>query len=165
MANNGPNTSNMNTVGVVCARSWFAPRTPAENGTQLDELNPDGTLRNENAAPNAQTQNQNTETNPGGPGGRGVREDEDEDQRSTMDAQCRPIKDFTRLLSCYFCCSTERKNRRNAYDAPPEIVRVPAGSVISPTPPPPRESPERSPLAVSRLPSRESVTPTRCTLV
>lgn len=164
MANYGPNTSNMESGEAVCARSWFAPRTTAGNDTLLDDLNPDGTVRNENAAPNVQNQNQNTETNQGGSGGGGVGEGEDQDQGSTIDAQCRTIKDFARLFSCCFYCSTEGKNRGKTYDAPPKIVRVSAGGVITPTLPPPRESPERSPLPISRLPSRESVSPTRCTL-
>lgn len=164
MATYGPNTSNVESGGAVCARSWFAPRTTAGNAIPLDSLNPDGTVQTENAGPDAESQNQATATDQGGPNGEdSTRREEDEtgDQGSAIDTQCRPIRDLGRLFSCCFYCSSKGKERGRSHDATPRIVE--AAGVISPTPPPPQETPEQSP-ARARLPPRESVSPTRCTL-
>lgn len=164
MADYGLHTNNLEVRGIACAPSMFIQRSNAEDDIELDNLNRDGTVRTENAGPSGQNQNQNqnqnTSTNQGGSGGDDVRDGDD--QGSTIDAQCRPLKDFTRLLTCCFYCSTKGKDRGRTHDAPPKIVNAPLG--IDPTRPPPQETPEQSPPQ-AKLPPRASVSPTRCNIL
>lgn len=161
--------NNSEARGIACASSMPIQQSSTGDGIELDNLNFDGTVRVGSAGPSAQDQDQITsipQINQGGSGGANVKEGEDSDQGSTIDAQCRPCKDFVRLFTCGLYLSTKGQDRGRSHDATPKIVDVPEGSRISPTYREPQEPPPppQSPPPPSKLPWYNSVTPTRCTL-
>lgn len=129
--------------GIVCAPSTFIQHSSAGDGIEMDNLDPDGTVRVGNAGPSAQDQDQITPITPidqGGSGGAALKKGEDSDEESTIDAQCRPIEDFVRLFTCGIYPS-KKGQERGTHDATPKIVDIPEGSRISPTYHEPQEPP------------------------
>ena len=150
MAIHVPNTNNVQLGEIVCAPSSSVPQTNPED-IELDELNPDGTRRTENADPGAEDQIQNIaptqegsseeslirqEENEPGSGNRNENENENENQNenetSVVDTKCISLKDIGRLFSSCFYCSSKRENRG---DPPPRLVNIQGRGVITPTRP------------------------------
>lgn len=144
--------NNVKSGGIVCAPSSSAPQTNPEEDIELNELNPDGTRRTENADPGAEDQVQNVaptqegsseesllrrEENEPRSGNRNENENENdnenENETSVVDTKCISFKAIGRLFSSCFHCSSKRENRG---DPPPKIVNIEGRGVITSTRPP-----------------------------